>query len=579
MSYLLQEILKKHDIVSYLAERGIMPDQQVDGRFKYKCPVHDDSTPSFIVYAGEDKQHYYCFGCLHEDEPVWTYKGLKRIGDVAVDDLVWDRYGGLSRVIAVEHKLGDTVLLSLGSFRQPLELTGDHTCLYVKGRDAVASLPYLHSVGPRVKFSSRAKSRARSAAFKGCLRFTQGPASEVVEGDYFAFPVHPVERRLVLPRWGCGCIREYSKGPRVDRVESLPVTKRAMRLYGLYLAEGSVCSSGRVLRFSFNIREADTLAAEVMETLASEFGLPSSISLRPEKGLCEVDCCKVDLCQQLQHFFGSGCGDKRVPFQVMMWPQEYQRALVSGYRDGDGVEVTPTVSPHLAYGIYALCIQAEMMPSLSVMRPYIGKDGSSRRARYTLGYKERESLNGFFETVGETTYYFSRVTKSERGLPSRRVVDISVAGSESFVTKLGVVHNCKAHGDIIDLKAAVEKIDVGDAIRSLAHGIDVTNTDEVKWLVSNIEERKITIEESDIEVLALQVSRYIYHFMKGVNHDTRYAEATQQVLMLLDDAVYRLDVERVRDIYHELMPYLDDALDEYTVRKDREMEEVSEAYA
>lgn len=67
MNYHINKILKEKTITSFLEEKGIFPDKKSGEKIVYKCPIHNEKDPSFIVYPvgtkGRDYQTYYCFGC------------------------------------------------------------------------------------------------------------------------------------------------------------------------------------------------------------------------------------------------------------------------------------------------------------------------------------------------------------------------------------------------------------------------------------------------------------------------------------------------------------------------------------
>lgn len=51
-----KQVAKQYPIINLINEKY----RRVNGRYHLKCPFHDDSTPSFIIYPNNT---YYCFGC------------------------------------------------------------------------------------------------------------------------------------------------------------------------------------------------------------------------------------------------------------------------------------------------------------------------------------------------------------------------------------------------------------------------------------------------------------------------------------------------------------------------------------
>ena len=435
-----------------IVSRGI----EINSNGFFKCPAHDEEKASAHFIPDSKEQAWYCFGCLWEGELIWTASGLKPISDIRVGDVVLDSQGQSQTVSAVEHKEGQLIEIGTRAFRRdPLRLTPDHTCLYVTKANALRSLKYLCRATERsegLRYFGIRKNRIREHNWKvSPIVVTEGRADSLCLGDFLLFPVlkDRVARELSAP----DIIKPYTKGPKSFRLESLPASIKAARLYGLYLAEGS--TGKRHVVFTYNLNEKDTLAAETSQILKDEFGLVSSVTEYPDKNTCEVHCCKTDLTRQLEHWFGKGAAEKTIPVTILSWPVDLQRALIKGYQDGDGSKGrgdASTVAQELAYGLFALFIQAGYCPSLRHRESRIDRLGVNHRECWYVSRRPNEGLPGFFQEIDGQQYYWSPVSSiNNLGTATFPVVDISVDNSQSFLTKLGAVHNCNSGGNIFDL--------------------------------------------------------------------------------------------------------------------------------
>ena len=459
-----EEIRRRADLVE-IVEQYVSLRPAGGDRFKACCPFHDEKTPSFNV--SRDKGFYKCFGCLEENELIWTEMGLRAIRDVKVGERVLDFQGNWQKVLAREHKTGPLLALETGAFRNdPLLLTPDHTCLCVRETEARRALPYLYQSTDR---GTRFKSANRRNGKTPEIQLREVSAEELNVGDFWVFPVVDESRRSSEPLRAPEIIAPYVIGKRVRRIEELPVDEETAFVYGLYGAEGS--TNPRSVRWTFHRDEKD-LAGEVARVLETRFGLKSTQHLPANKMTREVICCNLDLARQLEYWFGKGCAHKTIPAAALSWPREIQRAFLRGYLCGDGdrrsVCASVSVSRALSYGLFALGVQCGVRVSLSHQDAYVDKSGVSHRETWHFFGREREGLDGFYERIGDTLFYWSRLRRIEVLKGEHRVVDISVAGTQTFVSKMAAVHNCGVSGDVFKFLMNMENITFGEARKSLA---------------------------------------------------------------------------------------------------------------
>jgi DNA primase len=470
----IEQVKEAADIVEVASEFTALKRQGT--RFTGLCPYpdHQERTPSFSITP--DQGLYYCHGCLEANEHIWTSRGLIPIAEVEPGDGVIGLGGRRETITDKWFKSGPTLRIKTGAAKEGIELTPDHQCVFVKREEALRAIPRVHprqSGGKKLRFSSRHSGKNRM------IRLSVGPASEVREGDFWLYPVIPDENRAAMPLDGEHVIKPYTNGPRTEHVTKLPVNPRTAWLYGVWLAEGSLYRGG--VKWSFGAHESESLATRVVKILREEFGKPSSSFLRPHKNICEVSCSSTDLSALFGHWFGRGCANKRIPIATLNWTIECQKALIQGYVDGDGrtdkgITSAWTVSEELAYGIFALCVQAKRVSSLSSMPARRGKDGTRHRTALYVHILSKESLKGFFAKIEGTNYFLSVVQRIETAAEEPvTVVDITTTGSHTFLTKMGLTHNCQRGGDAIKLAMDLKSLDFAEAVSYLADssGVDL----------------------------------------------------------------------------------------------------------
>ncbi len=463
----IEDVREAANIVEVTSEFTALRRQ--GARFSGLCPYpdHQEKTPSFSV--SPDRGFYYCFGCLEANERIWTSRGLIPIGAAELGDEVIGLDGRRETITDKWFKSGPTVRITTGAAKEGIELTPDHTCLYVSQEEALRSIPGVHlrSAGEKAMRFSRKLRRENPS-----VHITVGPASDVREGDFWLYPVIPDEERSDSPLPGERLIKPHTKGPRTARITDLPVNPRTAWLYGVWLAEGSLYRGG--VKWSFGAHEEDTLVERVIQVLDEEFGRVATKFSRRERNLCEVACSSTDLSALFGHWFGSGCEYKRIPFEALNWPRECQDALIDGYIDGDGyfsngITSAASVSEELTYGIFALCIQARQVCSSTSLAARMGNDGVYRRKCYYVHILSKESLKGFFANIDGVDYFHSIVQRAgEARDESTTVVDITTTGSHTFTTKMGVTHNCQRGGDAIKLLMDLKSLDFAEAVTYLA---------------------------------------------------------------------------------------------------------------
>lgn len=231
--------------------------------------------------------------------------------------------------------------------------------------------------------------------------------------------------------------------------EVIELTADAGRIFGLYLAEGSVCVSK--VTWTFDDLERDTLAKELVELLKKEWDVDAHIQNR-RSGAARV--CIVNLygrvwVQIFKSLFGHESGGKRLHSDVASGPEDFLKALLNGWLDGDGherrKEVTGvTVSHDLALNMYDIANAIGLRPVITYMDPKLSHGVKTRQRRYDLTYATGGGLN----VCNQDDKYMWRKVDSIAIQPyNGDVYNFEVEGDNSYVAESIAVHNCVGFGN------------------------------------------------------------------------------------------------------------------------------------
>ncbi|EQD33784.1 SUF system FeS cluster assembly, SufBD [mine drainage metagenome] len=231
----------------------------------------------------------------------------------------------------------------------------------------------------------------------------------------------------------------------------------ALKILGLYLAEGSV-TSNKALRgiksisFSFGKSKKEKKLAIGLNSLIHKKGWKSSI-FKSKGGYYTVSSYAKGLISLCEDNCGKGARSKLLSSKVMELPPERQKVLLDAYWDGDGsvyirngkrLMRASTASRLLAYQLQEVLARNGIFANLNV-RPgsediILGRK-IKRGDQYIIEYTEERGMG---EVRRKGNQFLVPIKQIKRHSFNGLVYNFSVEKDESYLVKGFAVHNCTA---------------------------------------------------------------------------------------------------------------------------------------
>jgi len=257
----------------------------------------------------------YFFVCVPPWTEVWTPNGYRQIKDIGVGDNVWS-----------QHSIAEV----LQTFQNPYK--GDLITIKTKMLEPVSFTPN-HPIKVAKKYRLRTKEGHEKYLVKFEVLDGYKRADELTTDDYVIVPKIKESHDIWIdfPNLQHKMGRGYGRNP--ETLPSQYLSEDLAKLFGWYLAEGCLTSSGYGLRFCLGKTETHH-AKEIIDLLWETLGLRAKTDDYPTSLVVQVN--SKSLAEFMVKWFGKGANSKHLPETFLYWKPEILQAMISRILMGDG---------------------------------------------------------------------------------------------------------------------------------------------------------------------------------------------------------------------------------------------------
>lgn len=278
------------------------------------------------------------------------------------------------------------------------------------------------------------------------VRRLEGAETRILQTASYLPHSHRCRNELRTHRFGA------PEGRTLTQIQVQPVPdvieldEKFGRILGLFLAEGN-CDKQKIV-WTFNINEAETLAADLRNLLADKFEVETKVRIAGAKSTIKVEMYGTLWARLFEGLCSTGSGSKRLCAELASGSATFLRAVFEGWMSGDGyhnqrTNTGVTISRQLAVQMFQIGTRLGLMPAIRRSVPKPNKSARIRQPRYDLTFGDSPDDN--YRRDQDERHCWRKVrilTVEEYNGP---VYNLHVHGDESYVADGLGVHNCVAN--------------------------------------------------------------------------------------------------------------------------------------
>ncbi len=425
---------RRKNLEQKLGEAGyVIKYRKPDELILHPCPLHKDKTPSLTVNMA--KGFYRCFSCIPSDEEILTSRGLIKIGDITVDDRIWDgqRFNDISAVS--RKKKNDFIKIETMYNKIPLKCTPEHKIFIYENGSVIEKM-----------------------------------ACDIKIGDNLVYPKNHIENEISSIDTSYTKSKYLTKnsynGKLITLPEKIEINEDLLKIIGIYIAEGSSDKRNSVITLNFSELQ---IAKEISDAIFKVFGIKSTIYEYPERNTCKIITSNKLYARLMDDICGKNSENKHIPFDLMNIKLEKLEYLMKWIIVGDGYENEKIVqigqtSKTLALQLWDISIKLGHFSRIYHRKEKNKKDvfiiswTNNKYSKENKGVRDKfgrfiKGITGIRNGDFNEDYHLLKVNSIERYLEVNpiEVTDIEVECSHRFSLNGRIVHNCDDSGSISKL--------------------------------------------------------------------------------------------------------------------------------
>ncbi|MEM3785898.1 MAG: FAD-dependent oxidoreductase [Nitrososphaeria archaeon] len=417
--------------------------------------------PRDLKVPGEDRFKgsgvSYCATCLPPGEEVVANDSLKKIDDIGISQKVLTIDGSfqdINEIISRDYE-GEIVEIRTRFFTEPVKLTSNHPVLTTK-----VSRDYYRKTFVMNKLTWK---EAGSLTLEDLLLYPIISRIEDIEKIRFSDILNvEVEN---------GCAKNGQETYTSHRVSNeILVNEKFLRLVGYYLAEGCITRHG--INFYFNKNEKEYID-DVKNLIQQIFHL--DVHIKTENNVARISIFSKLIRDLFHSLFGKNAPNKKIPNWMLFLPLRKQEEIIKGFYRGDGCLRDKdfcmiTTSRTLAYQLRDILLRFGIIPSIqkrekAKLNKTLGEVGG-RKIRFSydkyhiiVGGSSLEEMSRILGVQHpllnkrkkvcrhawiRENYLLLPIRKIKKENYRGKVFNLTVDGSNTYVAKNFIVHNCDA---------------------------------------------------------------------------------------------------------------------------------------